>query len=94
MSTNYRYGRPNRLYRDKENGIIMGVCAGIADFLDFQRGMVRVIAFVLLLIWTLPTLFAYFVLGFLMRAKPLCYHGRDDERNFWRRSNTRCGSDY
>ena len=94
MSANNRYGRPNRLYRDKENGMIMGVCAGIADFFDFQRGMVRVIAVVLLFIWTLPVAFTYLVLGFLMRSKPLCYHGRDDERNFWRRNSSGYGRDY
>ena len=94
MSANYRYGRPNRLYRDKENGMIMGVCAGIADFFDFQRGTVRVIAVVLLIIWTLPTLFAYLVLGFLMRSKPLRFQGRDDERNFWRRHRSHYGRDY
>ena len=94
MSARYRYGRPNRLYRDKENGMIMGVCAGIADFFEFQRGMVRVIAVVLLLIWTLPTIFTYFVLGFLMRAKPLRYQGRDDERNFWRRDDGGYRRDY
>ena len=31
-----RAPNPRRLYRDTENGILAGVCAGIADFFGFS----------------------------------------------------------
>lgn len=71
------------LYRDSENGIVMGVCAGLAHRLDLSRTGVRIVAFVSLLIFTGATLLAYFVAGFLLRDRPLHLDSRR-ERHFWR----------
>ena len=40
---NIDYGPLRGFYRDRENGWIFGVCAGIADRYNFSVGSVRVI---------------------------------------------------
>lgn len=73
------------LYRDRENGWIFGVCAGIADFGNFRTGTVRVIAVVCLLLFFWPTVLIYLGTVLLFREKPLIYSGRQNEYDFWRR---------
>jgi len=46
-------------YRDDERGIIGGVCAGIADKMNWDVSVVRLVVFFAGLILTLPTLVAY-----------------------------------
>jgi len=45
---------------NKENGRILGVCAGIADYLDFPAAPIRVIFVVCVLLWP-PVIVAYFL---------------------------------
>lgn len=71
------------LYKDSERGVIMGVCAGLANCFDLNKTGVRIVAVLCLLFMFWPTLIAYFAAGFLLRDKPLYYCGRD-ERSFWR----------
>ncbi len=73
-----------RLYQDRENGIISGVCAGIAEFFAFNVTAVRLAALVSLFFFSLLTLAVYFILAFLLRDKPLRYRGRRPETEFWR----------
>ena len=47
------------LYRDRENGWIFGVCAGLAEFGNFNVGTVRVIAVICLCIFTWATGLVY-----------------------------------
>jgi phage shock protein C len=94
--SNYRYrryaeraraavrGGPG-LYKIPDEGILLGVCAGIADHFGLFTWVVRVIAIVLLWIATMPVIIAYLLLGMLLPAKPLRYSGdRDSEHSFWR----------
>ena len=73
-----------RLYRDRENGLILGVCAGLAEFLDVRTLGVRVIAVIALVLMFWPVVLAYVTAGFLLRDMPLRYRGRDREERFWR----------
>jgi len=73
------------LYRDRENGWIFGVCAGLAEFGNFRTGTVRLIAVICLLVMFWPTILVYFGAVLLFREKPLIYSGRDREYEFWRR---------
>lgn len=82
---NLYYGRLRGLYRDRENGWIFGVCAGVADYFNFRTGTVRVIAAVCLCLFTLLTASVYLAATFLIREKPLIYRGHRDEGEFWRR---------
>ncbi len=73
------------LYRDREYGIVMGVCAGVADYFNLSLFGVRLVTLIALLIFTVPMLLVYFTAGILLRDRPLCYSGRDNEPSFWRR---------
>ncbi len=78
----------NGLYKDSEEGILMGVCAGIAHYFRFSRIGVRIVAVLSLLFLFWPTVIAYAIAGLMLRHRPLSYSGRD-ERGFWRQGSTR-----
>lgn len=73
-----------KLRRDTENGLILGVCAGIAGHFGLNVATLRVLAVLALVLATEPTLVVYLVAGLLMPAKRLTYHGRS-EPELWRR---------
>jgi phage shock protein C len=80
-----------RLYRDRENGLILGVCAGVAEYFDVRTIGVRVIAVVALVLAFWPVLLSYLTAGLLLRDRPLPYRGREREARFWRSGS--CGSE-
>lgn len=86
---NLDHGPLRGFYRDRENGWIFGVCAGIADRFNLNLGAVRAIAFVSLLVFTSMTALLYILAAILIREKPLVYSGRDTEYDFWRRRDSR-----
>ncbi len=57
------------LRRSRSNGIIFGVCAGIADFFALDPTIVRITAFLLLWIFTMPTLVLYLLLAILAESR-------------------------
>ena len=73
-----------RFYRDKINGKIMGVCAGIADYTGVDVLWVRLgaVALTLMGIGIIPLL--YLGLGMFTSRKPahLYYNDRQEQR-FW-----------
>ncbi|UCH07938.1 MAG: envelope stress response membrane protein PspC [Deltaproteobacteria bacterium] len=71
------------LYRSR-NGIILGVCRGIADYFDFSVFWARVITLVLLFLtgfW--PVMILYFVAALLMKPEPVIPIETDEEREFY-----------
>lgn len=59
------------LYRSR-SGVIMGVCRGVGDYLNFSVFWIRLILVILFLIsgfW--PVVVLYFVAGFLMKPEPI-----------------------
>jgi phage shock protein C len=82
---NTDYGPLRGFYRDRENGWIFGVCAGIADRYNLNVGAVRIIAVISLLVFFWSTVAVYLGLTLLIREKPLLYSGRRSEHEFWRR---------
>lgn len=72
-------------YRDPANGMILGVCAGLADQFGFRLAALRIIAFIGLVLFTVPVLLAYVAAGLLLPARPLTYYGSRDERELWSR---------
>lgn len=82
---NIDHGPLRGFYRDRENGWIFGVCAGLADRFNLNVGAVRIIAIIALLLFTLVTTIVYLGATFLIREKPLVYSGRESEYDFWRR---------
>ena len=72
------------LYRDRENGWIFGVCAGVAEFGNFRTATVRIITVIFLLLFFWATALVYIGFVLLFREKPLIYSGRNREYEFWR----------
>jgi phage shock protein C len=73
-----------RFYRDKRNGKIMGVCAGIADYTGFDVTLVRICMIAALFLSSGSVMPIYFIAGWITPTKPreLDYHDRE-ERQFW-----------
>lgn len=82
---NIDYGPFRGFYRDRENGWIFGVCAGIADRFNFHVGTVRLIAVISLLLAFWLTAALYIGATLLIKEKPLVFSGRESEDEFWRR---------
>ena len=72
------------LYRDKHNGKIMGVCAGIADYTGVNALWVRLGMLILALTMGWPIL-AYFVAGLLLNKKPPHLYVNQEEQVYWQR---------
>ena len=71
-----------RFYRDKVNGKVMGVCAGIADYTGVDVLWVRLA----MLLFTLSTGFGvplYFAIGVLAEKKPGHLYSDRLEQKFW-----------
>lgn len=86
-----------RFYRDKRNGKIMGVCAGIADYTGFDVNLVRVCLIATVFMSGGSVLPFYFIAGFVTPKKPHAFESADrEERQFWqgvRASPTRTARD-
>ena len=71
------------LYRSRQ-GMILGVCKGIAGYFDFSVFWTRVIAVGLLLIsgfW--PAMGLYFVGALIMKPEPVLTIDTEDEQEFY-----------
>ncbi|MCX8035560.1 MAG: envelope stress response membrane protein PspC [Candidatus Sumerlaeia bacterium] len=73
------------LYRSR-NGMILGVCKGIADYLEFPVTALRAITVILMLItgpgialWVI----AYFVVALLMKPEPILPFESESDREFY-----------
>jgi phage shock protein C len=75
---------PDRgLYRSRQ-GVILGVCRGIADYFDFSVIWIRIIVVFLLImtgIW--PVAGLYFIAALIMKPEPVIPLSSDDEREFY-----------
>ncbi len=77
--------RDERLYRARD-GRLLGVCKGLARFLDVPVFWVRVGAVLLAVfsgIW--PVVGAYLLAGLLIKPEPILPPGSDAERDFYAR---------
>lgn len=84
---------PTRLYKDPKNGMFMGVCAGLANYMDLNVTFVRV-GVVIGAIFTGFWLFVigYLAFGFLLNPQPDDLYSDEEEEEFWRQ--TRKAPDY
>ncbi|MFL0671100.1 MAG: envelope stress response membrane protein PspC [Erythrobacter sp.] len=71
------------LYRDKHNGKIMGVCAGIADYTGINVFWVRMAAFLSIFMLSGMTILAYFAAGLLLNKKPPYLYRDASEQKYW-----------
>lgn len=68
-----------RLYQDRERGVFLGVCAGLADFFGFDTTLIRLIAAIGAFLFFPTVLIGYFVLALLLPKKPPGSPGASDE---------------
>lgn len=81
--------RPHRFFRDSERGVLLGVCAGIAEYFDWPAWLTRAGAFALGWLFPVHVVVVYLVAALLMPERPLRYYGDGDERSFWQSARHR-----
>ena len=73
-----------RFYRDKRNGKLFGVCAGIADYTGFDVSLVRVCFLAAMFMSGGGILPFYFIAAMVTPTKPMSLERADvEERQFW-----------
>ena len=87
MSRDYRRYLSG-LYRDRENGWVYGVCAGIADRFEIDATVVRIIFVLGGIFMTMFTLIVYALGAALLSDRPLSSRHPDREREFWRKNRS------
>lgn len=73
-----------KLYRDKHNAKLMGVCSGLADYTGIEAVWWRLGLVVLSITLGWPIL-AYFVAGFILNKKPPHLYRDESEQKYWQR---------
>jgi len=84
MSEYSSRNNPHRLYRDRENAMVAGVCAGIAEYFGFNRKGVRVVVAISSLFFIPFTLVSYIVLALVLPVRPPEARMDDERAQFWR----------
>ena len=74
MNDFYKRKNPHRLYRDKDNAILAGVCAGIAEYAGLNRKGVRLVTILMMLF---PPFFAFIVISYIILAIVIPVKPRD-----------------
>jgi phage shock protein C len=72
-----------RFFKDKANGKVMGVCAGIADYTGIDVLWVRVAALVMLSATSGTAFMLYLAIGILAQDKPKELYADRQEQQFW-----------
>src|SRR5919206_387763 len=73
-----------RFYRDKRNGKLFGVCAGIADYTGFDVALVRVCFLAAIFMSGGSVLPFYFIAAIVTPTKPRQFELNDsEEQQFW-----------
>ena len=84
MSDLHQRRNPHRLYRDRENAIIAGVCAGVAEYFGFNRRGVRFITAIGAIFFLPFVVVSYIILTILLPVRPVEEKIDEDEAKFWR----------
>jgi len=78
-----RIKRSNGLYRSRD-GVLFGVCRGVADYFDLSVTWIRIIVVVLLVVTGLwPVAGIYLIAALMMKPAPVRPISSDDEREFY-----------
>lgn len=70
-----------RLYRDRSNGMILGVCAGLSNYFGFDLTVTRLVAFLALIFVSPTALLVYLGLALLLPNKPDWEKERESRRD-------------
>ena len=74
-----------KLYRDKQNAKLMGVCSGIADYTGVNAFWVRMAALMLCFMTSGGIIPFYFIAGLALNKKPEELYVDQDEQKYWQR---------
>jgi phage shock protein C len=77
------YRNRSRLYRNRDRGLIAGVCSGIADWTGFNLTALRVIVVLLAIPFTAVMVIGYLALALLLPVKPADLYKDEEEERFW-----------
>ncbi len=82
MNTRDREPSPRRLYKDRGNRAVCGVCAGIADYFGADVAMVRI--FTVLSQFLFPVTFlVYMAMCLILPEKPGALYKDETDEEFW-----------
>ncbi len=84
MSDLYERKNPHRLYRDKDNAMLAGVCAGLASYFGLNRKGLRLIVAVSTLFFFPFVVPAYIILAIILPVKPQDLYQDESQEKFWR----------
>lgn len=84
MSDLYEHKNPHRLYRDKENAVIGGVCAGLSNYFGLNLKAIRLIVAVCTVVFFPFTILAYAALVILLPNQPQNLYKSEAQEKFWR----------
>lgn len=86
MSQLYERRNPHRLFRDRENAMLAGVCAGIAEYFGLNRKGVRLVTVLLMLFppFSAFLVISYVILAIVLPAKPAGLYETQEQAEFWR----------
>lgn len=76
-SHNGEAGSMRRLYRDPRNGVVFGVCAGVADYFGFDLAVTRVLTIIGAFVFPF-VIVAYLLLGLLLPSRTYSDREYDD----------------
>ena len=81
----YQSPNPHRLYRNPEDGVLFGVCAGLADYFGAKAWQMRAAAVLLLMFFPPWAVIMYLMASIFLPRRPdrKPYRSRDEEE-FWR----------
>jgi phage shock protein C len=84
MSELHQRRNPHRLYRDRENAMLAGVCAGIADYFGFNRRGVRAVTAIGAIFFLPFVMVSYLVLAIVLPVQPAEARLDQAQAEFWR----------
>ena len=84
MSDLYERKNPHRLYRDKDNAMLAGVCAGLASYFGLNRKGLRLIVAVSTVFFFPFIVPAYIILAIILPVTPEDLYQNESQEKFWR----------
>ncbi len=75
----YSQERRKKLYRNRKNAVLGGVCAGIADYFNIDITLVRILTFILIFFGGI-SLWIYIILWIILPREPIRKFNLDNAR--------------
>ena len=84
MSDYRSEGNPHRLYRNRDEAMLAGVCVGLADYFGFNTKALRVVVAVSAIFFLPFVVVSYLVLAIVLPVKPKEPKLDEEKAEFWR----------